>query len=332
MGLRSGLGGFLGVGAETTYGTAATFDRFFEFSQESLERQPEYAQGGGIKNGTFLQSGSRRRKTTEMAGGTFQIDVPDSGFGLIIQTLLGSTATATQQATSAAYLQTHTLGDAYGKSLTVQKGVPEISSGTAQPYTLLGQKVSQLELTCNTSELLQSTVTLTGQKMVESVSAATPTYTAGLGNFPFLGMTVKSGTFGSEVALSSVTGISLTIETPLHMPQWAGNGGFPSEPFLNDWVKITGTLDMEFNDKTEVADIFAADTATSLVIEFIGDLIETSYYNSLTITLPDTFFESGTSPKIDSNDVVKVSAPFTVQDDDTNEPITIAYQSTDTAV
>jgi hypothetical protein len=44
--------------------------------------------------------------------------------GLLLQALMGTTVTPVQQVATAAYLQTHTLADTAGKSLTIQKGVP----------------------------------------------------------------------------------------------------------------------------------------------------------------------------------------------------------------
>lgn len=106
-----------------------------------------------------------------------------------------------------------------------------------------------------------------------------------------------------------------------------GNAGLRNQGVINDWAKITGTIDADFLDKTVFADRFASDGSTSMVWEFVGPLIAGGFFETFRITVPQIFFDTDT-PTAESPDVVKTSFNFTAQFDGTNQP-TISYTSTD---
>lgn len=134
MAIGSGLAAQIGFAAESTYGTYVAPTRFLEFNKADLKKVKNTVQGGGLAAGRFAQLGSRRAVTSEAAAGSVEMEVINKGFGLLLAHLLGSSATAVQQGGSTAYLQAHTLGDNFGKSLTTQVGVPDLT-GTVRPYT-----------------------------------------------------------------------------------------------------------------------------------------------------------------------------------------------------
>ena len=61
--------------------------------------------------------------------------------GLLLQHVTGGSAVPVQQAATAAYLQTHVVGDNYGKGLSAQAVVPN-TAGTLYPFTMYGAKVA----------------------------------------------------------------------------------------------------------------------------------------------------------------------------------------------
>ena len=70
MALPAGVGGFLGLKAESVYGTAVTVDQFLEVNSAQLKKVKNTAQGRGLANGLFQPRGSRRVVTTKAGGGT----------------------------------------------------------------------------------------------------------------------------------------------------------------------------------------------------------------------------------------------------------------------
>lgn len=331
MAIGSGIAGSLGVAPEVTYGTYVAPTKFLEVNKVGLKKVKNIKQGGGLASGRFAQRGSRRVVTTNAAAGDIEMEVPNKGFGLILQALMGTTVTPVQQTTTPAYLQTHTLADNIGKMLTAQVGVPDLA-GTVRPYTYLGCKVMAAEFSCGVDDLLMTKVTLDSRQVVESQTLAAPSYPTGLLPRSFPEMGFKWGTFGSEVAIQGVRKVTLRIERPQAGGRfYANNAGLKSEPIMNNWVKVSGTIETDFVDKTLFADRFAADGSASMIWEFVGPLIAGTFFETFRVRVPMVFLDTDT-PTLDSIDIVNPSFSFTAQDDGTNPFVSIEYMSTDTTV
>lgn len=332
MAIGSGLGGSVGIGTESAYGTVATFSRFLQVDKAGIEKKKNVVQGGGLAAGQMVQDGSRRVVTSEAAEGPIELEVPTKGFGLLLTHIFGSAGAPVQQAATTAYLQTRTIADNVGKFFSTQIGVPD-RNGTVRPYTALGCKVVSAEFSCGMNELLKATVNVDAQRMVETEALTAPSYSTGVKPFHSGQMTVKTGTYGAETAISGVKGVTLTIERPQQTDAYyagATTAGTKSEPVMNDWVKISGTLETDFVDKTQLADLFSSDTPTSLVLKWEGATIASTYKYLIQFTISQAFFDEG-SPILEGPDVVGLSVPFTGQFDGTNPAISCLYQSVDTA-
>lgn len=332
MSIGSGLAGSVGLAEESDYGvyTAPTL-HLAPSGAVALKKTMNTVQGGGIAAGRMVRDGSRRVVVSEAAGGTVPFEVTKKKMGLLLRHIFGSTASPVQQAATTAYLQSHSLGDNFGHSLGVQVGVPD-RTGTVHPYSFLGGKVTQAEFACAAGGLLTVNLTLDCAQVVEDETLASPSYTTGMKPFHFREMTVKLGSYGSEAAISGVKGFTLTIERPQDVEAfYAGADGIKDEPVMNEFVGISGSLDMDFVDKTEVADLFAADTSTSMVIEFVGANIASTYYETFSLRVPMTFF-NGDTPSVDGPGIVAGSNAFEGQNDLSHAAVSCTYMSVDTTI
>ena len=330
MAIGSGLAGSLGLKAEATYGTGVTPDRFLEVNSVSLKKDKNVAQGGGLRAGTFFQPGSRRVVTTSGASGSIELEVVNKQMGLLLQAQMGTTVTPVVQGATSAYLQTHTFADTLGKSFTAQVGVPDLT-GTVRPYTYSGCKVMGAEFSCGVNDILTATFDVDAQSVTDATGLAAPSYLTGLSPFHFGQMAVKVGTFGSEASVSGVSKVSVKIERNQKADRfYAGANGLKAEPVVAGWQAITGTIDTDFVDKTVFADRFASDSSFSLVWEFVGATIASTFKETFRITLPSCFLDSDT-PTLDGPDVVSPSFGFTYQYDGTNLP-KIEYMSAEVAI
>jgi hypothetical protein len=333
MAIGSGLAASLGLAEESVYGTYTAPTRHLEFSKEDLKKIKTTVQGGGLAAGRFAQLGSRRVLTTVSGGGTVDLEVTNKGYGLIIEHLLGSSATAVQQAATTAYLQAHTIGDNIGKYLSVQKGVPD-TGGTVRPYTFLGGKITGATFQCDVLGTLMSTVEFDFKDVSEAQALAAPSYAAGVAPFHGGQMVVKLGTYGAETAITGVKKIEVKIERPQANERFyasaAGSPATKSEPIMNDYLSVSGTLEADYVTKADLADRFASDASTSLVIEWIGPIIASTYAETFRIKVPMIFVDSDT-PGVEGPDVVSTPYSFTGQSDGTNPVVAIDYMSTDTA-
>jgi len=328
MAIGSGLGAQLGIAAESSYGTFEASSKFIEFTKESLVLKKTTAQSAGIAAGRLMALSSRRVVTQREASGSIELEVTSKAMGLLLQALMGTTVTPVQQETTTAYLQTHTLADTAGKSLTVQKGVP-LTTGTVTDKTFVGCKVISAEFSCEVGGMLMATFELDGKDCDETQTLATASYPT-MAPFHFGQMALKTGTFDSETALDGVRKVSVKIERPQATDRfYANQSALKKEPISNDLVKITGSLEMDYV-ATTIDDLHTSDGATALVWEFIGPVIETTYNETFRISLPAVKVDDA-PPTVEGFDVIRPTFNFTALYDGTNA-VAIEYISTDTAL
>jgi hypothetical protein len=174
------------------------------------------------------------------------------------------------------------------------------------------------------------------QGVTEAQALAVPTYSvAGLSPFHGGQMNVKLGTFGAEASITGVTAVDCKIERPQATERfYASSGGSPAtkvEPITNDYLKITGSVTVDFVTKADFADRFASDASTSMILEWVGPVIAGANKQTFRITLPGTFMDTDT-PQIAGRDLVNTQFQFTSQYDGTNPLVQIQYMSTDTTL
>ncbi|MFN8185359.1 MAG: phage tail tube protein [Candidatus Nanopelagicales bacterium] len=327
MAIGSGLGSQVGYSTESTWGTRVAPAKFARGTAYAANRAQNRVQGEGIQAGVLGNIGAHYVETTEAGEGSLSLDVQTNGMGPLLQALTGGTSTITQQAATAAWLQTHTLGDPL-KSLTVQVGTP-YRTGTVFVQELQGAKVTSGEFSCAADGILTGTFNFDAKKYDSSQTLATATYVA---TKPFHGkqMAVKTGTFGAEASVSGVKNVSLSWTNALDTEDYtAGSTGLKAEQIRNGVTTITGSLTVDWltTTKTAFEDLRVANTSTSLVLKWTGALIASTYYEDIEIGLPGVFF-TGDTPSVQGADVLTVDYGFEWKYDGTNLPY-IKYTSTD---
>lgn len=328
MAIGSGLGSQLGVAPETTYGTYVAPTRFLEFTKENIQLKKTTAQSQGMAAGRLVALSSRRVVTQKEVQGSLELEVTNKSMGPLLQALMGTSVTPVQQAVTTAYLQTHTLADTAGKSLSIQKGVP-LTTGTVADYSALGCKVTSAEFSCEVGGMLTASFEVDGKTMDETQALAAPSYPL-MAPFHFGQMAVKTGTFGAEAAIDGIRKVSVKIERGLAVDRfYAGQAGLKKEPISNDLVKISGSLEADFV-ATTLADLFVSDGSTSFVWEFVGPLIAATHFETFRITLPAIHIDDE-PPSIDGPEVIRTTFNFTGLYDGTNNNV-ITYMSTDTTL
>lgn len=321
----SGLSGYLGVGEEATFGTAVAPTRYFEYLSESLDLTPGIVTGSGIRKGSRTQRADRRRQVTRAAAGDVSLEVPTRGSGLLWKHLLGAVATTQPDAVNSptVYMHTFTEGDLYGKSLTVEKGVPQ-TDGTVQAFRVPGAKLGSFDLSIAVDSPLALQVGVDGRD-VTAEAASTPSYPAGSRLFYFDQGTLKL----DNVAFGSVTTASVTGTVPLATDRFRlGNSGRKSQQVENGFREYGGQLGVDFDAEADVVTRYLADTEFELVLEFVGDTIEDSLTDLLRVTLPKCYF-SGQLAAVDGVDVVTLDAPFVALDGHADGPIKVELQTSE---
>ena len=361
MGVRTGLGGQItSPVAESTYGVVpaglTSTTKFAAWKTESLELKKAAVQGKGILAGKIYPQSNRRVITDWTAGGAVTMDLPQRTLQQWLFPMLGSYGQAasalTEDGSTGAWKAVHAGGPLDGNSFCVQKGVPTVDTGTIEPFTYVGCKISEWEISFTKGEIATLTLTIDARNELGGTMNGDPlnsslpgavTYAAppgGVFHFAqaqiFTGGTVSttSGvtTVSSPVLAGNVKSGSIKQATPLDIERYfAGKLGFKDEQLQNDLRPVTGSMVVEWLSSEARYDAFASDTPTAIEFQFIGPAIGTgSDLATLSFLVPNMFLD-GETPKMGGPEVVTQTLPWTGLDDGTNNVIQATYITLDSA-
>jgi len=328
MSIGSGMGSSFGFAAETVYGTRIAANRFIKVRSAAINRVNQRQQGEGIITGSFGPNVDHFVETTSAATATVAVDVPYTRMGVLLQTLMGGTSTVVQQASTAAYLQTHTLGDTTGDMFTAQVGVPYRDT-TVRCHELTGGKITSAEFSCERGGLLQANFQIDGRAFSDAATLATVTHNAGVRAFHGGQLLFRCGTFNSEVGIA-VRDVSVSFDRPHDTEGYVSGSAFKTQPVLNGPAEIKGSVTVDWTSAGGKAlqDFAIANTVNSVVIEWIADVaIASTHFPTFRITLPSVTWD-GDMQGADGASELSSKFDFTWRDNSTNAP-TITYMSTD---
>jgi hypothetical protein len=324
----------MGLAKEGTWGTWLTPTRWVEMESETLEWKPKRIVGVGLANGLAVQRNATRQQTTSTVQGDIKCPMYYKSMGLFLGGIMGTlTTTPVQQGATIAYLQTHALAvNTIGQSLSFQKGVPEVTTGTIRQYDYFGAKISKAVFECAIDQFLQATYTIDAKGYDTTNTYATPVYQTPNPIFAFNQGNFKFGPLGSEVVVEGIRKWTMTIERPLRVDNFYLDGtGLKQEQVGNNFVKIT--VDLESDYVTDAAFIaqFAGDTAQSMIMDFVGPVIASTFKNEIQFQVPNLRWEAG-QPLIAGPDLVMPKLQLVGLYNDVNTAATITYMSTDVAL
>jgi hypothetical protein len=364
----SGLAAQILAVAEGTYGVAPSLAaaRSYEFKSETLELKKNTVQGEGLAAGHLYDRTKRRVLTTFDVNGSITMDLPTRQLAYWLQFMVGSfgqsLATPAQISSSGIYQSVHqgiggiqTTGGLLGHSMCIQKGVPDVS-GVVDPFTYVGVKVSDWELKCATSAIAELTLTLDARNELGGAGntdplnvsvpalqswAGPPTSGLGEGLFHFREATVYTGgtptntagiiSLAGTTAAGNVKDVDIKHTVKFDNARYfLGSSGFKAEQIENGFRSLTGSFTIEWLNSEAMYNAYAADTTTSLELNFVGPTVGGQTY-LLQVIIPNIKLD-GESPKVSGPAVVTQSVSFTGLDDEATVPIQIIYQSEDTAI
>lgn len=291
MAIASGLGSQLGMSvAESTYGTFVAPTRFLRATSYTIEAGGvTRVQGEGIQTGLHVPLGAHYVETAKGYSAKIDTGLESKGLGLLLNGLMGGTTTPSNLA-GTAYGATFTLGDPSGKSYSVQIGAP-LTTGSVIAQSLSGCKVVSADFAFPVKGAATVSWSLDAQKFVTTESLASASYSS-TNLFHGGQLAVKLGTYGSESAVSGVKNVQVSVKRTLETDRYYASGsGLKSEPILSGYAEIDVTLDADFLDKTVFQDRSLATSGVSMVIELVGPVITSTYYETFRITLPGIHFE-----------------------------------------
>ena len=319
----------IGLGVESTYGTAVARTRWFEFLDESFNYVKSIKQGQGMRVGSRVARSGRRVVASAEGAGDLTVEAVTKGLGLLWQLAVGS---GTSTLVSAGlYQQVFTLADV-PSSATIQKGIPR-ADGTVDAYTFTGCMVESLTIDCPNADNVKVKTSWNAKDMTTATAYTAPSYATSPALFTFAHGAIYSGTLTAPPAtalgsaVTAVAGIrsgSITLKHNLKTDRLnCGGAGRKDKPIPGN-REISGSLVAEYVDAS-FRDAIVNDTSLTIVKTF------TSGTDVLQVIVPDVRIEG---------DIVKASNDLALQDIkwvgldglSAAQPIWIVCRTADTAL
>ncbi|MBK7086917.1 MAG: hypothetical protein IPH53_20625 [Flavobacteriales bacterium] len=322
MAIKTGIAAQIGGKAEGTYGTPVTVDRFWEYESENIQTDVGVVEVAQLGAGRFLRS-DRRKTFIKGGGGPVNFVVLNKGFGLLLEHAIGQN-TITGASADKTHTIIHDAAALQGKSLTIQKGVPDVG-GTVRAFTYEGGKVKNWELKANLDEALKLMLDFDFQNVLTGTALAAASYSATTEPFIF-----SEGALTLNAVAQSVRNFSIRGDNALATDRrFIGNS--KAEPLAGGLSPITGQLDVEFEDLTRYAAWVAGTILATLELEFTSATVipTTATPYSFKITIPKLAYTGGT-PAVGGPDIVQNPTPFQALYDGTNPIVTVEIVTSDT--
>jgi hypothetical protein len=336
MAIGSGLSAQVALKKETVaYGTRAVPDIFFEFESEGGIRNQKFLVSRALRAGRTFQSSARRVATTYDAGVTINGEVPNQGFGSILDLGHGNTVTPVQEGATTAYKQTHNWTGDPSKSATIQVGKPSVNAagvGTVNPFDYLGCMLNQLQLACSVDAWLTFVASFDAQDEKTDQTLATASYPTALGGFHFQQATVTvNGVVQNLTTGSLVKSMSLDVSRPRNTERYGlRSTALKAAPVTNDYSPGSGSIGFEYNANT-IYGLYTAQTVVPIIFDFTSAaLAGAGFPYRLTATMAACVF-NGTTPQVSGPDVLNFDAPFDILDNGTDPPLKVELTEVRTA-
>lgn len=291
--MASGIDAQLSLGAETTYNTAVTPDRSFEFTSESIKFDRARIDSKGLRAGRRIMR--RFAPGTQKVSGSVSMELIPGFTGILLEHLIGSADTV-------GTVHTFEPTPVDGKSLTVQVGRPSVN-GTVNPFTYTGMKVVSASMRASIDNYVTADWEFYGANEISNPTTAplvTPTYSTDDDPFVFIDASVNID--GTEYCF---TDIDIKIENALKTDRYfmcAAGAPTPKEPLENGYRKISGTLKGEFDDLT-LYNIYKNNEEVPLVITF-GHADGHSLVQTMNVRF------DGENANVSGEDILEEGIPF----------------------
>lgn len=319
----------LGAADETAYATAVTPARFFDTyrNPDGITAEWGRVESEGMRPGQRTARSDRFAVYPMGASGDLEVEVLTKGFGFWLKHMLGA-VTTTAGAVGEVNTHTATMGDLQGKSFTAQVGRPFNPSGTVQPFTYPGGKVTSWKLANSVEELLVCTLSCDFQTEDTATALAVASYPTGAQSLSWAGGVVTVGGTAFDVSEVSVS-VNNNMKTDRRYIRGSALKREPIEGLREVEFSMTAAFD-SLTQRNRVASATSAGALAAIVGTWTGPVMEgTSTFPLLRVTIPagrfDGFSVSGGPEPLEQELTGKGLW------NGTDSPVTLEYLSLDAA-
>lgn len=318
----------LGVVDESTYGTPVTVTRFFEYNKESIKLEQGRVESAGLRSGMRTLRSDRFEPYRIGAAGDIELDVPTKGFGYWLKHMLG--AISTSAVVDSNYTHTAVEGSLLGDFFTLQLNRPFHPSGTNQPFTYEGCKVSKWELGCDVDGVLVATLSIDAEDENTSTGLAAASYPSDYRIFSFNGAALTIG--GSSI---DITNFKVSCDNALKTDRrYMRASSLKREPVEDGMRTYEWSCTTDFTDLTQYnrfRDAARVNNLAAIVATFDGPIAHGgATLPRVTVTIPAARFDAA-DLNIDGPEALMqdLSGVALFDAAGSTSPVTIAYRSTD---
>jgi hypothetical protein len=313
-------------GDESTYNVPVTVSRTFEYDSESIEESEGRTEGDPLRVGSGYARADRFTPYFEGAAGTIEMAVLTKGFGYFLKHMMGASVT-TGPAETTVYTHTGSEGNLYGKSFTCQVNRPFHPSGTNQPFTYAGGKVTEWTLSNAVDGNLMLSLNCDFASVDTSTALGTAGYPTSMDNFSWAGGVVTIG--GSSY---DITEYGLTVNNGYNTDRRFIRGNTDKKEPTASRREATFTINADFDSLTQRNRAHATSRAGALaaiVATWTGPtLLGTTLYPEFKVTIPAARFDAWKGSR-SGTEAISQELSGVVRFDGTNSPLTVALKNAD---
>lgn len=324
-----GLGSQMMLVAEAAYAESPkTPNRSFEYNPgETMALVRPKLSSSQLAAGRQYQSSARTIASTRAGAGTIpNLEVPNQGFGPILNLLHGETVAPVKIGATSVYKQVHPIGttDPFKKSVLLQLGKPNIE-GVVEPFSYPGTVLTSLDFSIAVDAWLTANLTADANDEITSVALATFSPPSGLESFPF----TKVKVLVNSVEQKLVRAATLKIDTPKDTARYYLGAEKKAAPLMNALGAGSGSITVDYSANT-LYKIFEEGKTVPVEMTFTGATVEATA-TELKLVMPACKLE-GDSPNVANMGALQQSVNFKIEDNRSEAPITATYVSKDSTL
>ncbi|NOS67915.1 MAG: hypothetical protein HOO67_06180 [Candidatus Peribacteraceae bacterium] len=257
---------FIGIGAESTWGTAVARTKFLELVKggDGIDLEEEAMLSNSIATIGHDEAKHYAQGKISVAGPLI-FEFPEEGAELLLKNAFGSVATAVPGGGTNSREHTFTIADALPTGLTVE--IHKDAPGGSPSFIYSGCKVNQLEFAIGLDDRLRCTAQIVGKDVAKGAKSSETLPT----RRPFHFADAVCKWAGSQVEVSEA---KITLNNNLDVERRFIGSRLIKEPIRGgSKVAVTFSFTMEFDSITQFDDWRAA-TKRVLELTFTGEIIE----------------------------------------------------------
>lgn len=272
MTVALGLGGYIGIGEESTYGTTVARSLFELMNSESIKPNELKVESRSLYR--VARDIRRRAQGRIEVGGDIMFDARYSSrfMTTMLKHLIGSVATTQPDVTTAptAYRHTYTPTDALPTGLSIEVAKDQLA------HLHSGCKVDSMSFRFAQGELLETSATIIGRETT-SISKTPLSFTDGQL------IVCNNASITWNGVTQNVNDGDIRIENVLARRLYMNGGRVTGEPHRNGKRRVSGSFTIDLEDAVLYSD-FRNATERVMVITFTGDTIAGAYAYDLVMT------------------------------------------------